>query len=64
MKLVVIKRRLIVALYVAFMMVIALQTIFHILQWNITAGETSFSKEERFISVSYTHLTLPTIYSV
>lgn len=49
MKLVVIKRRLIVALYVAFMMAIALQTIFHILQWNITAGETFFYKKERFI---------------
>lgn len=49
MKLVVIKRRLIVALYVAFMMVIVLPTIFHILQWNITAGETFFYKEEKFI---------------
>nr|WP_314448362.1 hypothetical protein [uncultured Lachnoanaerobaculum sp.] len=49
MKLIVIKRRLIVALYVAFMMVIALPTIFHIFQWNITAGETFFYKGEKFI---------------
>ena len=49
MKLIVIKRRLIVALYVTFMMVITLPTIFHILQWNITSGETFFYKGETFI---------------
>ena len=31
------------------MMVIALPTIFYILQWNITAGETFLYKEEKFI---------------
>ena len=40
MKLIVIKRRLIVALYVTFMMVITLPAIFYVFQWNITSGET------------------------
>ena len=49
MKLIVIKRRLIVALYVTFMMVITLPAIFYIFQWNITSGETFFYKGEKFI---------------
>ena len=49
MKLIVIKRRLIVALYVTFMMVITLPAIFYVLQWNIISGETFFYKEEKFI---------------
>ena len=48
-KLIVIKRRLIVALYVTFMMVITLSAIFYVLQWNIISGETFFYKEEKFI---------------
>lgn len=61
MKLVVIKRRLIVALYVIFMMVIALPTIFYILQWNITAGETFFYKEEKFINNFMVYILEPLI---
>ena len=49
MKLRVIKRRLIVALYVTFMMIITLPTIFYVFQWNITSGETFFYKGEKFI---------------
>ena len=49
MKLIVIKRRLIVALYVTFMMVITLPAIFYVFQWNITSGETFFYKGEKFI---------------
>ena len=49
MKLIVIKRRLIVALYVTFMIVITLPAIFYVLQWNIISGETFFYKEEKFI---------------
>ena len=49
MKLIVIKRRLIVALYVTFIMVITLPAIFYVLQWNIISGETFFYKEEKFI---------------
>ena len=48
-KLIVIKRRLIVALYVTFMIVITLPAIFYIFQWNITSGETFFYKGEKFI---------------
>ena len=49
MKLIVIKRILIVALYVTFMMVITLSTIFYVFQWNIISGETFFYKGETFI---------------
>lgn len=49
MKLIVIKRRLIVALYVTFMMVITLPAIFYVPQWNIISGEIFFYKEEKFI---------------
>ena len=44
-----IKRRLIVALYVTFMMIITLTTIFYVFQWDITSGETFFYRGEKFI---------------
>ena len=56
MKLIVIKRRLIVALYVIFMMVITLPTIFYVFQWNITSGETFFIREKNL------YITLWSIY--
>ena len=49
MKLIVIKRRLIVALYATFMMIITLPTIFYVFQWDITSGETFLYRGEKFI---------------
>jgi len=60
-KLIVTKRRLIVASYVTFMMAITLPTIFNALQWNITAGETFLHKEKKFIYNFMAYILVPLI---